>query len=173
MIPMRNKTYIVDDSVLKDFFKHDKNVKIFFAFLQRGNIKAKIASNIYASLKKNPKIKENERTIARLNLVLQEYGGDSYDAVSFEEATINLVNLHSNMGRVHYITNHNPTYGTNENTEIIERSTLTVSNSAKVADMIRYFDSGFMEWYDGLELLKIQKMDTASKKSTISSMEKK
>ena len=168
---MINKIYVVDDFIMRKLFMHDKDCKIVFAFFQKCGITPLIASNIYKKLTSSPKIKESERTISRLKFILNPYGNDSYDDVSFEEATINLVNLHSNIGQVHYITGIQQTYGTDEDKEIVQRSTLTVSNPAKVVDMIRYFDSGFMDWYDGLELLRIQKMDSQAKESTISSLE--
>jgi len=120
----------------------------------------------------NPKVKQKQETLLRLKNILCPYGDNIYSDYTFDDATANLVNLHSNLEETHYITSKHPTYGTDVSKEIMKRKSLIVSNPQKFVDIISYSEPKFIEWYESLELLKLQQMDGDAKKATVESMTK-
>lgn len=163
--------HITDDTLIKDFFNHDDNAKLIFAFFSKTGMKFLIAGNIYKKATDNPQIKADENNEKRLKIVCEPYGNDSYDSMSFELATTNLINLQSNVDEVVYITSRNPTYGMDESKELVQKRSLAVVSPKQFAGYIRYSDPKFIEWYESLELLKNQMMDESAKAAALSKLE--
>ena len=163
--------YIIDDTLVREFFKHEEEAMIIFSYFHKYKLKMVIASNIFEEFIKHPLLDED--TKKRIRLVIEPYGDNVYIKNTFQDATINLVNLHSDIEQVHFITSRLPKYGTDINTDIIEKKSLMVVNPEKFVDIIKYLKPEFKEWYDTLALLKIQNMDNDVKNNLVSQTEKK
>jgi hypothetical protein len=161
--------HVIDDTLICDLFAHEQNAKVIFSFFNKHKIRAKIASNIHKKLFSNPLL--DDLTKARLDTVLDPYGNEAYNGLSFEESTINMINLHSDFDEVHFITRKLYTQGIDSKKEIVLKKNLIISTPKKMIDIIKYSCPKFMEWYEALELLKIQTMDEQSKAKAVSCME--